>query len=104
MKNLIKNFKKFYYFLIFAPALMFGESGTNVLKTIANSANQQITEAGGSVASVMNTIIVVLGILWIIFLALTAFFNIEAIKNHLKSILIASIILGICYGLTAAAM
>ncbi|PSM51258.1 putative membrane protein [Campylobacter blaseri] len=103
MKKISKNLKKIYWLLVCSPVFLFG-AGDNVLKKMATAANEQITEAGSSVASVLNTVILVLGVLWIIFLALVAFFNIEAAKNHAKSILIASIILGICYGLTAAAM
>lgn len=103
MKKISKKFKKLHWLLLCSPLFLFA-GGDNVLKKMATAANEQITEAGSSVASVLNTIILVLGILWIIFLALTAFFNIEAIKNHLKSILIASVILGVCFGLSGAAM
>lgn len=99
-----KGAKKLLSFLMFSPLTLFGAGGQNVLKTLEQNVNTQITEAGSSVASVLNTTILVIGILWIIVLMLTALFNVEAIKNHIKFVIIASIILGVCYGLTAAAM
>lgn len=105
---MLKIIKKLYWFLVCSPVLLFsaptGGSGTNILKTITTSANEQITEAGSSVASMINTVSIVFGVLWIIIMLLTAFFNIEAIKNHAKFVFGALVIIGIVYGLSAAAM
>lgn len=101
MKNFIK---KLYWLLVCSPAFLFSADGGNILKTITTSANDQITEAGTSLASIINTVSIVFGVLWIIILLLTAFFNIEALKNHAKSIFGALVIIGIVYGLSAAAM
>ena len=82
---MLKIFKKLYWFLVCSPVLLFsaptGGSGTNILKTITTSANEQITEAGSSLASIVNTVSIVLGVIWIIIMLLNAFFNIEAKKN-----------------------
>ncbi|WP_320153889.1 hypothetical protein [Campylobacter corcagiensis] len=95
-------------FLICSPVFLFsapaGGGGTNILKTLTTSANEQITEAGSSLASIINTVSIVFGVLWIIILLLTAFFNVEALKNHAKLIFGALVIIGIVYGLSAAAM
>ncbi|MBK3498177.1 hypothetical protein JJB27_03680 [Campylobacter fetus subsp. venerealis] len=100
-----KHIKKLYWLLVCSPAFLFGAGGgSNVLKTLTTSANQQITEAGNSLASIVNTVSIVFGVLWIIIMLLTAFFNIEAIKNHAKLIFGALVIIGIVYGLSAAAM
>ncbi|TWO21762.1 hypothetical protein YZ82_01885 [Campylobacter hyointestinalis] len=104
MKKISKNLKKLYWLLACSPVFLFGAGGQNVLKTLEQNVNQQITDAGGSFASVLNTIVLVIGILWIIVLMLGALFNVEAIKNHIKFVIIASIVLGVTYGLTAAAM
>lgn len=108
MKKISKTLKKFYWFLVFSPAFLFGApaggGSTNVLKTITTSANEQITEAGSSLASIVNTISIVFGVLWLIIMLLTAFFNIEALKNHAKWIFGALVIIGIVYGLSAKAM
>lgn len=84
MKKISKNLKKLYWLLACSPVFLFG--------------------AGGSFASVLNTIVLVIGILWIIVLMLGALFNVQAIQNHVKFVIIASIVLGVTYGLTAAAM
>ena len=105
MQKNLSRAKKLFSLLAFSPLFLFGAGGgQNVLKTLEQNVNTQITEAGTSIASVLNTTILVIGILWIIVLMLTALFNVEAIKNHIKFVIIASIILGVCYGLTAAAM
>lgn len=109
MKKISKTLKKFYWFLICSPAFLFsapagGGGSTNILKTITTSANDQIREAGNSVASIINTISIVFGVLWLVVMLLTAFFNIEALKNHAKWIFGALVIIGIIYGLSAKAM
>ncbi|QPH94907.1 hypothetical protein [Campylobacter concisus] len=105
MKKILSKAKKLFYLAMCSPLFLFGSGGgQNVLKTLEQNTNTQITEAGSSVASVLNTIILVIGILWIIVLMLTALFNVEQIKQHIRFVLIASIILGVCYGLTASAM
>ena len=105
MKKILSKAKKLFYLAMCSPLFLFGwGGGQNVLKTLEQNTNTQITEAGSSVASVLNTIILVIGILWIIVLMLTALFNVEQIKQHIRFVLIASIILGVCYGLTASAM
>ncbi|QKF65196.1 putative membrane protein [Campylobacter corcagiensis] len=105
---MLKIIKRLYLFLICSPVFLFsapaGGGGTNILKTLTTSANEQITEAGSSLASIINTVSIVFGVLWIIILLLTAFFNVEALKNHAKLIFGALVIIGIVYGLSAAAM
>ena len=87
------------------PFHLFGAGGQNVLKTLESKANEQIKEAGSSAASVINTVITVFGIIWVVVLFLTIMFvNIEALKNNIKLLLGIAIILGIAYGLSAAAM
>lgn len=105
MKKILSKAKKLFYIAMCSPLFLFGSGGgQNVLKTLEQNVNTQVTEAGNSLASVLNTIILVIGILWIIVLMLTALFNVEQIKQHIRFVIIASIILGVCYGLTAAAM
>ena len=104
MKKILSKAKKLFYIAMCSPLFLFGSGGgQNVLKTLEQNVNTQVTEAGSSLASVLNTIILVIGILWIIVLMLTALFNVEQIKQHIRFVIIASIILGVCYGLTAAA-
>ncbi|HDX6309290.1 TPA: hypothetical protein RQJ16_001784 [Campylobacter fetus subsp. venerealis] len=105
MKKILKNLKRFYWFLTCSPAFLFGAGGsTNILKTLTTSANEQITEAGSSLASITNTVAIVFGVLWIIVMLLGLFFNMEAIKNHSKLLFGALVIIGIVYGLSAKAM
>lgn len=105
MKKILKNLKRFYWFLTCSPIFLFGAGGgTNILKTFTTSANEQLTESGSSLASIINTVAIVFGVLWVIIMLLVAFFNIEAIKNHAKLIFGALVIIGIVYGLSAKAM
>ena len=66
MREVSKKAKSIFYFLMFLPFHLFGAGGQNVLKTLETKANEQITEAGSSAASVINTVITVFGIIWVV--------------------------------------
>lgn len=104
MREVSKKAKSIFYFLMFLPFHLFGAGGQNVLKTLETKANEQVTEAGSSAASVINTVITVFGIIWVVVFLTIMFVNIEALKNNIKLLLGIAIILGIAYGLSAAAM
>ena len=104
MREVSKKAKGIFYFLMFLPFHLFGAGGQNVLKTLETKANEQITEAGSSAASVITTVITVFGIIWVVVFLTIMFVNIEALKNNIKLLLGIAIILGIAYGLSAAAM
>lgn len=102
MKDRIKNF---FLWLSFLPMTLFGAGGTgNIAQQLAQSANEQITDASKSVASIINTISITMGVLWVVVLLLMTFFNIEAIKNNAKLTFGSIVVIGIIYGLSAAAM
>ena len=91
MKKILSKAKKLFYIAMCSPLFLFGSGGgQNVLKTLEQNVNTQVTEAGSSLASVLNTIILVIGILWIIVLMLTALFNVEQIKQHIRFVIIAA--------------
>ncbi|WP_229239233.1 hypothetical protein [Campylobacter volucris] len=104
MKIFKRNFKNFLALILFMPFYLFGADGGNIASKLANSVNQQVTDVGTSIASIVNTISIVMGILWVTIMLLMAFFNIEGIKNHAKLLSGAIIIIGVVYGLSDAAM
>lgn len=104
MKDFSKKIKKLLFFISCCPFLLFGAGGTNIASTIATNANTQIAEAGKSVASVINTMAIVMGVLWIIVMLFMLFFNMEGIKQHAKMLFGALVVIGIIFGLSAASM
>ncbi|HDV6579270.1 TPA: hypothetical protein RJS70_001580 [Campylobacter lari] len=104
MKNLQRNLSKFLTLILFAPFYLFGADGGNIASKLSNSVNQQITEVGSSVASIINTIAIVMGVVWITIMLLMAFFNMEGIKNHAKLLFGALVLIGVIYGISAAGM
>lgn len=99
MKKL-KNLK----FLLLALSTQAFCAGGNIADKLANSVNTEVTNAGKSIASMLNTGSIVFGILWIIVMLFMIFFNMEALKNNMKLLIGAVIIIGIIYGLSAASM
>ncbi|AJK83790.1 hypothetical protein ACE66E_001706 [Campylobacter jejuni] len=97
-------FQKILTLILISPIFLFGADGGNIASKLANSVNQQITEAGSSVASIINTISIVMGVIWITVMLLMTFINMEAIKNHAKLLFGAVVIIGIIYGLSSASM
>lgn len=75
-----------------------------VLDTLTSSVNKQITDTGKGVASILQTMSEIFGVIWIIVMLLMAFFNIEGLKNHAKLLFGALIIIGAVYGLSTYAM
>lgn len=108
MKNFsqfTKKAKKAFFIASCYPFVAFGADGTgNIASMIANSANEQIKESGTSAASVINTMSIVFGVIWLTVIGLTAMFNIEQLKQHSKQALGALVIIGIVYGLSKSAM
>ncbi|EAI7263282.1 hypothetical protein CK585_06885 [Campylobacter lari] len=104
MKNLQRNLSKFLTLILFIPFYLFGADGGNIASKLSNSVNQQITDVGSSVASIVNTISIVMGVIWITIMLLMAFFNMEGIKNHAKLLFGALVIIGVIYGISSAGM
>ena len=86
------------------PEVAIGAKGGNIMSNIVDGFKDQVTEAGSGIASAINTFATVMGVIWIIIMLLMAFFNIEGIKQHAKSLIGALIVIGVVYGLSAAAM
>lgn len=101
MKNI---FQKILTLILVSPMFLFGADGGNIASKLANSVNQQVTDVGSSVSSIVNTIAIVMGVIWIVIMLLMAFFNMEGIKNHAKLLFGALVIIGVVYGLSAAGM
>ncbi|EHA2317885.1 hypothetical protein JKI10_001664 [Campylobacter coli] len=101
MKNI---FQKILTLILVSPMFLFGADGGNIASKLANSVNQQVTDVGSSLSSIVNTIAIVMGVIWIVIMLLMAFFNMEGIKNHAKLLFGALVIIGVIYGLSAAGM
>ncbi|EAH6768945.1 hypothetical protein EI922_08095 [Campylobacter coli] len=101
MKNI---FQKILTLILVSPMFLFGANGGNIASKLANSVNQQVTDVGSSLSSIVNTIAIVMGVIWIVIMLLMAFFNMEGIKNHAKLLFGALVIIGVVYGLSAAGM
>ena len=101
MKNI---FQKVLTLILISPMFLFGADGGNIASKLANSVNQQVTDVGSSLSSIVNTIAIVMGVIWIVIMLLMAFFNMEGIKNHAKLLFGALVIIGVVYGLSAAGM
>ncbi|EAJ5298184.1 hypothetical protein P0B77_001833 [Campylobacter coli] len=101
MKNI---FQKILTLILISPMFLFGADGGNIASKLANSVNQQVTDVGSSLSSIVNTIAIIMGVIWIVIMLLMAFFNMEGIKNHAKLLFGALVIIGVVYGLSAAGM
>lgn len=97
-------FQKILTLILISPIFLFGADGGNIASKLANSVNQQVTDVGSSLSSIVNTISIVMGVIWIVIMLLMAFFNMEGIKNHAKLLFGALVIIGVVYGLSAAGM
>ncbi|EHJ7811261.1 hypothetical protein KDL72_001601 [Campylobacter coli] len=101
MKNI---FQKILTLILISPMFLFGADGGNIASKLANSVNQQVTDVGSSLSSIVNTIAIVMGVIWIVIMLLMALFNIEGIKNHAKLLFGALVIIGVVYGISDAGM
>ncbi|EDP1825857.1 TPA: hypothetical protein KLC45_001170 [Campylobacter jejuni] len=100
----MKFFQKVLKLILVSPLFLFGADGGNIASKLANSVNQQVTDVGSSLSSIVNTISIVMGVIWIVIMLLMAFFNMEGIKNHAKLLFGALVIIGVVYGLSSAGM
>ncbi|MCR2101493.1 hypothetical protein [Campylobacter upsaliensis] len=97
----MKKIKKILSLIFITTPLFLFAKGGNVLSTLEQDINTQITEAGSSVASIIQTFTMIIGILWLIVMLITAYLNMEMIKNHAKSLFGAGVLIGIIYGLAS---
>ena len=100
MKNILQ---KFTFLIMFYPFFAFAD-GTNILEQFTTKANEQIKGATTNLASIINTISLTIGVLWIVVMLLMLLFNMEAIKQHSKLLAGSFIVIGIIYGLSYAMM
>jgi hypothetical protein len=96
--------KIFLLLTLFLTGSFAAGGGDNIAKKLSDAANTQITEVGKSVASIVNTISITFGGLWIVIMLLIAYFNIEAFKNNAKLLFGALAIIGIVYALSSSMM
>ncbi|EPW1259861.1 hypothetical protein ACWDV8_001864 [Campylobacter coli] len=60
MKNI---FQKILTLILISPMFLFGADGGNIASKLANSVNQQVTDVGSSLSSIVNTIAIVMGVI-----------------------------------------
>lgn len=60
MKNI---FQKILTLILVSPMFLFGADGGNIASKLANSVNQQVTDVGSSLSSIVNTIAIVMGVI-----------------------------------------
>ena len=97
-----KVLSKIYFVIFFTlPSLLFGaKDGGNITSKLSSSINKEIIEVGSSIASIINTISIVFGVIWIVVLLLMVFFNIEAIKTYAKYLIGSLVIIAVVFGIT----
>lgn len=99
----MKKFSKIFSLLGVASTSLLANNN-NISNKLATSINEQITNVGSDLASVVNTASIVMGVIWIIVMLLMAFFNMEQIKQNAKLLFGALVIIGVIYGLSSAMM
>lgn len=99
----MKKISKIFSLLGVATTSLFA-AGNNIADKLATSVNEQINDVGTSVASIVNTISIVMGVIWIVIMLLMAFFAMEQIKQNAKLLFGALVIIGAVYGLSSAMM
>lgn len=99
----MKKFSKIFSLLGVTSASLFANNN-NISNKLATSVNEQITNVGSDLASIVNTVSIVMGVIWIIVMLLMAFFAMEQIKQNAKLLFGALIIIGTVYGLSSAMM
>lgn len=97
----MKKIKKIYFLLcvVLPLKLLAAKGGNNILSQLEANVNTQVTQAGSSIASMVQNFTLVIGIIWVIILLLIAKFQPEMFKNNMKSLFGVIIILGVIYGL-----
>ncbi|XTO85262.1 hypothetical protein J0E88_10995 (plasmid) [Campylobacter coli] len=81
MKNI---FHKILTLILISPMFLFGADGGNIASKLANSVNQQVTDVGSSLSSIVNTIAIVMGVIWIVIMLLMAFLIWKELKITLN--------------------
>lgn len=100
-----KSFHSMLGFFLALPAFLFGANGANnPLSQLAGTVNTEIESTTKTVMSVANTVVLSLGVAWIIFCLIMWKFAPERGKEHMKTIITVGVLLGATYGITSAYM
>lgn len=95
----MKKLKEICFLLCVVLPLNLLAKGGNILSNLETNFNTQVTEASASIASMAQTYIITIGVIWIVVLLLMQKFNPEMFKNNIKGLFGVLVILGIAYGL-----
>ena len=97
-----KMFSLILGFFLGIPTMLFGADGGSPLSKIAGQASTQIESASKDIAGVVNVVAASLGFLWLIIMLLMYLFAPEQLKQNMKILVGAGILLGVVYGISAA--
>ena len=97
---MLKNFysKIVAFFFVTIPLSLFADD--SVLGKFKGEFESQITNTTSDIASMVNTFITAVGILWLIILFIITMFNKERMMEHIKGIIAVSIIMGVVWGIS----
>lgn len=100
--------RKFHYLLSFVlslPVFAFANgNGANPLNKLAETVDAEIQNTTKTVMSIMNAIVLSLGVAYLILCFLMWKFSPERGKEHIKLIITVGVLLGVIYGVTTAYM
>lgn len=98
---MLKSFLQKFSFLLFVslPMALFG-ANDSALGKFKGEFETQVTNTASDIASMVNTFVSVIGILWLVILLIIVMFNKERMMEHIKGIIAVSVILGIVWGIS----
>ncbi|WP_156104108.1 hypothetical protein [Campylobacter sp. MIT 97-5078] len=96
--------KLFLVFSISCVNFLFAANSGNVAEKIRSEAEKGLESITGSIAGIINTITLTIGIVWIIVMILMAVFSLERLKEHSKLAMGGIAIIGIVYSISASYM
>lgn len=102
MKKLNSFKNKVFFFILMSFNFLF--AANNVINDITTKANAEFKEAASSIAGMINTLCITLGVIWVIAFLLMMKFMPERLKENVKTLVAIIVILAIVYGLSSAYM
>lgn len=100
-----KKIQKFFLFLSLLPFSLFAAgTGGGFMDKLSGQFTTQVEGVSQSVAGMINTFTLYLGIIWVIICILVMAFAMEQAKTHMKLLLGVTLGFGIAYGISAAIM
>ncbi|TLD85569.1 hypothetical protein [Helicobacter sp. MIT 05-5294] len=86
-------------FLVNMPLALLG-ANDSALGKFKGHFETEVTNTASDLASMINTFVSVVGILWLVILFIFAMFQKDRMMEHIKGIIAVSVILGIIWGIS----